>query len=122
MTGTTGVLAIAAVEEGVRLTAEAGIGPIRAKGVALTEFAVQLVDGRLAALGCSVGSPRDASRRGDHVAIRHAEAKRLTRGLIGRGVIPDFREPDTVRFGLSPLTTSFTDVARGVAALESLLA
>ena len=122
LTGTTGVVAIAAVEEGVRLTAEAGIGPIRAKGVALTEFAIQLVDGRLAALGCSVGSPRDADRRGDHVAIRHPDAKRLTGALIERGVLPDFREPDSIRFGLSPLTTSFTDVARGVAALESLLA
>ena len=89
--------------------------------MALTEFAIELVDGRLAALGCSVGSPRDADRRGDHVAIRHPDAKRLTRALIERGVIPDFREPDSIRFGLSPLTTSFTDVARGVAALESLL-
>jgi len=122
LTGTTGVVAIAAVEEGVRLTAEAGIAAIRAKGVALTEFVIELVDGRLAALGCSVGSPRDADRRGDHVAIRHPDAKRLARALIERGVIPDFREPDSIRFGLSPLTTSFTDVARGVAALESLLA
>ena len=122
LTGTTGVVAIAAVEEGVRLTAEAGIAAIRAKGVALTEFAIELVDGRLAALSCSVGSPRDADRRGDHVAIRHPDAKRLARALIERGVIPDFREPDSIRFGLSPLTTSFTDVARGVAALESLLA
>src|SRR4029079_10588069 len=122
LTGTTGVVAIAAVEEGVRLTAEAGIAAIRAKGVALTEFVIELVDGRLAALGCSVGSPRDADRRGAHVAIRHPDAKRLTGALIERGVIPDFREPDSIRFGLSPLTTSFTDVARGVAALESLLA
>ncbi|MFL5774676.1 MAG: kynureninase [Chloroflexota bacterium] len=122
LTGTTGVLALAAVEEGVRLTAEAGIGPIRAKGIALAEFAIELVDERLAPLGCSVGSPRDAARRGDHVAIRHPEARALTQALIGRGVIPDFREPDSIRFGLSPLTTSFADVARGVVTLESLLA
>jgi kynureninase len=122
LTGTPGMLALAAVEEGVRIVAEAGIGRIRAKGVALAEFAIELVDARLANRGCSIGSPRDASRRGDHVAIRHPEARRLTAELIARGVVPDFREPDSIRFGLSPLTTSFTDIARAVATLEGLLA
>jgi kynureninase len=121
LTGTPGMLALAAVEEGVRIVAEAGIGRIRAKGIALAEFAIELVDARLANRGCSIGSPRDASRRGDHVAIRHPDARRLTAQLIARGVVPDFREPDSIRFGLSPLTTSFTDVARAVAALEALL-
>ena len=122
LTGTTGVIALAAVEEGVRLTAEAGIAAIRAKGVALGEFAIELVDGRLGRFGCSVGSPREASRRGNHVSIRHRDARQLTRALIGRGVIPDFREPDSIRFGLSPLTTTFADVARGVDALAALTA
>jgi kynureninase len=122
LTGTTGVLALAAVEEGVRLTAEAGIAAIRAKGIALTEFAIELVDGTPRSLGLSIGSPRDAARRGNHVSIRHPDARRLTRELIGRGAIPDFREPDSIRFGLSPLTTSFTDVARGVATLTGLIA
>ena len=122
LTGTPGMLALAAVEEGVRIVAEAGIARIRAKGIALAEFAIELVDARLANLGCSIGSPRDASRRGDHVAIRHPEARQLTAELIARGVVPDFREPDSIRFGLSPLTTSFTDVARAVATLEALLA
>jgi kynureninase len=122
LTGTPGVLALAAVEEGVRLVAEAGIGPIRRKGTELTEFAIALVDTRLAERGCTIGSPRESNRRGAHVAIRHSDARRLTKGLIARGVVPDFREPDSIRFGLSPLTTSFADVARGVAALETLLA
>ena len=122
LTGTPGILALAAVEEGVRLVAEAGIPAIRAKGVALTTFAIELVDERLAARGATIGSPRDPARRGAHVAVRHPDARRLTRELIANDVIPDFRAPDSIRLGVSPLSTTFTDVARGLATLESLLA
>jgi kynureninase len=121
LTGTPGMLALAAVEQGVLLTAEAGINAIRPKGTALGELAIALADARLAGVGCSIGSPRDPTRRGAHVAIRHPDARRLTRELIAGKVIPDFREPDTIRFGLSPLTTSFTDVARGIEAIRRLL-
>ena len=121
LTGTPGMLALAAVEQGVLLTAEAGINAIRSKGTALGEFTIALADARLGALGCSIGSPRDPTRRGAHVAIRHPDGPRLTRELIARKVIPDFREPDAIRFGLSPLTTSFTDVARGIEAIRLLL-
>ena len=55
--GHAGVLALAAVEEGVRLTAEAGIDAIRAKSIALTEFAIELLDERLAPLGCLARQP-----------------------------------------------------------------
>jgi kynureninase len=121
LAGTPGMLALAAVEEGVRLTTEAGIEPIRAKGIALTEFAIELLDERLAPLGCRLGSPRDSARRGAQVSICHPEARRLTADLIARGVVPDFREPDSIRFGLPPLTTRFADVAAGVDALATLL-
>jgi kynureninase len=121
LTGTPGVLGLAAAEVGIRLVAEAGMTAIRAKGIALTEYAIALVDERLAPLGVTVGSPRPAARRGAHVAVRHPDAPRLTAGLIDAGVIPDFRAPDSIRLGLSPLTTSFADVARGIAALQRLL-
>ena len=121
LTGTPGILGLAAAEVGIRLVAEAGMTRIRAKGIALTEYAIALVDERLAPLGVTVGSPRPAARRGAHVAIRHPDARRLTAGLIDAGVIPDFRAPDSIRFGLSPLTTSFGDVARGILALQRLL-
>lgn len=121
LAGTPGMLALAAVEEGVRLTAEAGMDAIRAKGICLTEFAIELLDARLAPLGCSLGSPRDPARRGAHVAIRHPDAHRLTSALIERGVVPDFRAPDSIRFGLPPLTTRFVDVAAGVDRLVELL-
>ena len=121
LVGTPGIIALTSAQAGIEVVAEAGIEAIRAKGMALTEYAIALVDAWLAPLGCSVGSPRDAARRGAHVSIRHPDAKRLTRSLIDRGVIPDFRAPDSVRVGLSPLTTSFDDVHRGLTALRKLL-
>ncbi len=122
LVGSPPVLSLVGVDEGVALTAEAGIESIRAKSVALTGYAVALLDAELAPLGCSLGSPRDPDRRGGHVSIRHQDARELTARLIARGVVPDFREPDVIRFGLSPLTTSFADVRRGVDTLRDLLA
>ncbi len=122
LVGTPPILSLVGVEEGVALTAEAGISRIRAKSIALTEYAVALLDAELAPLGCSLGSPRDPDRRGGHVSVCHQDARGLTSRLIARGVVPDFREPDVIRFGLSPLTTSFADVRRGVDALRGLLA
>ena len=110
LSGTPAVLGIAAVEEGVRLVAEAGIDRIRAKAVALTETLVALADGWLAPYGAEVASPRDPARRGAHVVLRHPDARRLDDELAERGVVGDFRNPDLWRLGLSPLTTSFTEV------------
>ncbi len=122
LTGTPGILALAVAEEGIRLTAEAGIDRIRAKGIALTEYAIALHDAILAPLGFTLGSPRDATRRGAHVSIRRADARDLTRRMIAAGVIPDFRAPDSIRLGLSPLTTSFTDVRRAFDRIAELAA
>ena len=122
LVGTPPIIALTAAQAGIEVVAEAGIGAIRAKSTVLTEYAIELHDAWLAPLGCSIGSPRDSARRGGHVAIRHAEARRLARALIEQNVIPDFRAPDSIRIGLSPLTTSFEDVHRGLAALRDLLA
>ena len=107
--------------KGSELSAEAGIEAIRAKGIALTEYAIRLTDSVLAPLGCVVGSPREAARRGAHVSIRHPDARRLCRELIDVGVIPDFREPDSIRLGLAPLYTRFVDVREGIDRLRILL-
>ena len=121
LSGTPPVLALSAVDEGVGLVDEAGIDRIRAKGIALTEFAIELADARLADAGVTIASPRDPAHRGAHVALAHPDAERLCAQLIERGVIPDFRRPDVIRFGLSPLTTRFVDVWDGVETLRALL-
>ena len=122
LTGTPGILGLAAAEEGIRLSAEAGIANIRAKGIALTEYAIALHDARLAPLGFELGSPREAVRRGAHVSIRRADARELTRRMIAAGIIPDFRAPDSIRLGLSPLTTSFDEVHRAIDRIADLAA
>lgn len=121
LSGTPPVLALGAVDEGVRIVAEAGIESIRAKGIALTELAIALADACLGELGVRVASPRDPARRGAHVALAHPDAPALCARLIERGVIVDHRRPDVIRFGLSPLTTRFVDVWDGVDALRELL-
>ena len=121
LSGTPPILSLSAVDEGVRLVAEAGIDAIRAKGIALTTLAVELADALLAPCGVSVRSPRDPARRGAHVALAHPDAERLCARLIERGVVPDYRRPDVIRFGLSPLTTRFVDVWDGIEALRALL-
>ena len=121
LSGTPPAIALACVEEGVKLVAEAGIEAIRDKGVALTELAIGLIDERLAGHAVSVGSPRDLAIRGAHVAVRHSHARLLTAALHKRGVIADFREPDVLRLGLSPLTTRFADVWDGIDQLVEVL-
>jgi len=120
LTGTPGMLGLAAAEEGIRVAVEAGIDAIRAKGIALTEYAIALHDAWLAPLGFTLGSPRQSGRRGSHVSVRRADARELTEALTRAGVLPDWRAPDSVRLGLSPLTTSFADVAHGMAILARL--
>jgi kynureninase len=121
LSGTPPVLGLVCVQEGVALVAQAGIEAIRAKGVALCEYLIALADRRLAGSGVILCSPREASRRGSHVALRHPEAARLCRELCAAGVIGDFRTPDMIRLGLSPLTTRFVNVFDALEALARLL-
>jgi kynureninase len=117
LSGTPPVLGLSAVDEAVAILLSAGIDRIRDKGIALTGLAIQLAD----ELGVEVGSPRDSSRRGAHVAILHPDAQALCAQMIERGVIVDFREPDVIRFGLSPLITRYVDVWDAMQVLSSLL-
>ena len=104
LSGTPSALALSCVDEGVKLVAQAGIERIREKGITLTSFAISLVDEQLASLGVGIGSPRDDARRGAHVALTDPDAQRLNARLRD-GVIPDFRQPDMIHIGLSPLST-----------------
>ena len=106
LNGTPPVLGLTAAREGIRLSVEAGIGAIAEKARLLTGFGIDLAD----QFGLENVTPRDASRRGGHVAIRHTDAGRLHDELTARKVIVDRRDPDILRFGMSPLTTRYVDV------------
>lgn len=120
--GTPPVLAMAGVEVGVRLVAEAGIERLAAKGRELTGLLVALADEWLAPHGVALASPRDAALRGSHVTLAHPQAWQLTQALVDRGVVPDFRTPDRVRFGPAPLYTRFVDVWDAVDRFRDVLA
>lgn len=114
--GTPPVLGLAAVDEGAALLAEAGIEALRRKSLAQTDLLIALADDA----GFDVATPRDHARRGSHVAIRHPEAWRLCRALVeDLGVVPDFREPDLIRFGVTPINTRFVDVWEAVDRLRA---
>ncbi|HEY0358731.1 MAG TPA: kynureninase [Mycobacteriales bacterium] len=119
--GTPPVLATYAVQEGARIVAEAGIGPLRAKGMAMTSYLIDLADAVLAPLGFTVASPRDPERRGSHVSLHHPQAWQVCRALLDRDVVPDFRTPDRLRLGPAPLYTRFTDVWDGVDAIRAIV-
>ena len=122
MAGTPPILVLAAVEEGVRITAEAGIDALREKSVAQTELLIALHDEWLEPLGFTLGSPRDPARRGSHVSLNHPEAWPICRALIERAdVIPDFRGPDSVRLGIAPLYTRHVDIYDAIERLRDLV-
>lgn len=115
LAGTPPMLALSAVEASLDMLVPVGMNAIRDKSIALTEYLIALYDSHLAELGFSLGSPREASKRGSHVSIRHPLGYQINQALIAeQKVIPDFREPDNLRLGLSPLTTSFVEVWDGV--------
>jgi kynureninase len=120
--GTPSIVGLAAIDAAVGLVEEAGMASIAEKGRSLTNLAIELADARLTSIGFSLGSPRDASRRGAHIALRHAAAWPIARALIERaGVVPDFRPPDVLRVGFAPLYTSHVDVWDALDRLRGLV-
>ena len=122
LTGTPQIIGTVAVQEGVRLLADAGIDRLRAKAVALTRYLIGLADAWLAGYGVTVASPRQDERRGAHVTLAHPEAWRISQALIRRGVIGDYRTPDRLRLGPVPAFTRFTDVWDALDILREIMA
>lgn len=115
LAGTPPMISLSALETSVDMIVGVGMDAIRAKSVLITEYMIQLYDQHLAELGFTLGSPRDAAIRGSHVSIRHPLGYQINQALIAeQNVIPDFREPDNLRLGLSPLTTSYAEIWHGV--------
>ena len=119
ISGTPPILGMVAMQSMLELVEEAGIEAIRAKSVALTSYAVELADATLPEV--TLASPRDPDRRGGHVTFHHDRMREVTARLWERDVIPDYRDPGGLRVGLSPLSTSFDEVERGIAAVAEAL-
>ncbi len=125
--GTPPVLSLTALECGVEtvLAAEplGGMVALRAKSLQLTAHFMALAESRCAGHGLALVTPREDSRRGSQVSFARAEgAYAVMQALIARGVIGDFRAPDILRFGFTPLYTRFVDVWDAVEHLRQVLA
>ncbi len=124
--GTPPMLSLAALECGVDtlLAAEpfGGIAAIRDKSIALTELFIALVESHCAGHELTLVTPRAAGDRGSQASFAHATGGyQVMQALIARGVIGDFRAPDILRFGFTPLYTRFVDVWDAVAQLEEVM-
>jgi len=120
--GTPPILGMTAIADMVALIGEVGIMAIREKSTALTQFALEATDELLAPHGVVLASPKNPEERGSHITIDHPAFREITARLWERGVIPDYRNPNGLRLGLSPLSTSFAEVLRGVTAIAEELA
>lgn len=121
LSGTPPVVGMLAMQGMLDLIERAGMPAVRAKSEALTAFAVDAYDALLAESGVRLLTTRDPARRGSHVTIGHPAFRRVTDDLWVDGVIPDFRSPDGIRMGLSPLSTSFAETLAGFRAIADAL-
>jgi kynureninase len=113
--GTPPVVALATLECGVETVRAAepygGMTALRTKSLGLTDLFIELVEARCAGHGLSLVTPRDAADRGSQVSFAHPTGGYpMMQALIVRGVVGDFRAPDILRFGFTPLYTRFIDV------------
>lgn len=122
LSGTPAIFGMIAMQGTLDLIEETGMAAIREKSRKLTAFAVELHDAWLAPAGAQLATPRDPELRGSHITVDHPAFREMTAALWERDVIPDFRAPQGIRIGLSPLSTSFAELYRGVAVIRGLLA
>jgi kynureninase len=119
LSGTPAILSLAPVEAGVDLLLEAGMAAVREKSIRQTDYLIHLWETMLAPLGYTLNSPRQAERRGSHLALGHADGWRIAQALIhDLGVLPDFRAPDNIRLGVTPLYTTYSELYTAALALH----
>ena len=118
--GTPPVLGMVALEVGVDLMLRADMAELRCKSVALGDLFIQLMEERCGEFGFELISPRESALRGSQVAYAHPNSYEMMQALIARDVIGDFRAPDVMRFGLTPLYLRYADVAEAVERLRAI--
>ncbi len=120
--GTPSVLAMTVLETSVDVLLRVEMAALQDKSAELADVFMTLVEQECSGCGLTIVSPREAERRGSQVALRHDEGYGIMQALIARGVIGDFRAPDILRFGLTPLYQQFTDMWDAVAVLKDIMA
>jgi kynureninase len=115
LTGTPPVISVSGLEPAIDMILDAGIGSIRKKSLDQGAYLISLAKDWLFTHGFRLGSPEVGEKRGSHVTLKHAEAYRISRALIDPAVgdqviLPDFREPNNIRFGITPLYTTYEEI------------
>jgi len=119
--GTQPIVSLAMVECGLDVFAQTTMAAIRAKSLALTDLFIELVEARCGGHPLGLVTPREHARRGSQVSFTHPHGYAVMAALIARGVIGDYREPAIMRFGFTPLYTSYADVWDAVEILRQIL-
>ena len=119
--GTPPILSLAALEVGVDLALEVDLRSVREKSTAQTRVLADLIEQRCQGYGLQRSSPRDPELGGSQVCFTHPHAYAIMQALIAHGVIGDFRAPDVLRFGITPLYLSYGDLWDAVSVLEQIL-
>ncbi|MBR7747714.1 kynureninase [Undibacterium baiyunense] len=119
--GTQPIVSLAMIESGLQVFAKTSMASVRQKSLALTDLFIQLVETRCAQHQLELVTPREHAQRGSHVSFTHQHAYAVIQALIERGVVGDYREPGIMRFGFTPLYTSYTDVWIAVEILRDIL-
>jgi len=126
LAGTPPILSLKTIEITLDMLHEAGMERIRKKSVSQSEFLLRLEEEFLRPLGFHPGSPKDPEKRGSHVSLRHPEAYRICKALIDPDVgaivvIPDFRDPDNIRLGITPLYTTYAEIFMAVREIRNIV-
>ncbi|MEQ1865553.1 MAG: kynureninase [Micropepsaceae bacterium] len=121
LTGTPPILSLLALDAALDVFDGVDMRQVRAKTESLTQLFVDLAGERLLRHGFTLASPREAKHRGGQVSLTHREGYAIMQALIARGVIGDYRAPDTVRFGFAPLYTRHIDVYDAVAVIDDVM-
>ncbi|MFC3050648.1 kynureninase [Kordiimonas pumila] len=119
--GTPPVLALSALDAALDAWADVDMRQVREKSIALSELFIAEVEERCVGLGLELVSPRNAAERGSQISFRCADGYAVMQALIAHGVIGDFRAPDIIRFGFTPLYVGYHDVAKAAETLEMIL-
>lgn len=119
--GSPHILSLAPLLGSMGIIEQARIERIRAKSVKLTDFLIRLAESELLELGVTVVTPREARRRGGHVALAHPEAARICKALKAHGVVPDHRPPDIIRLAPTALYNRFADCSAAIGLLKDII-
>jgi len=119
--GTPPIIAYKAIESGLEIFKDLSIIEIREKSIKLSEMFIQLMQQECTEFGFMLFSPKNSDQRGSQISFLHENAYPIIQALISHGIIGDYREPNVMRFGISPLYMRFEDVWNAITCLREIM-